>query len=789
MERPNQDSDYGYDRFDSSQDTYEKGSHQSPRLSKKVSAGGHLTRQQSQQQHRTNVQHDSFHAKRPGLSDGGNEDVGRQRKSSLRNVVRRIFGKKARSPAQVEPQQLGQACSPPRHAYHRSEPPQPPPHAAGSEEHDEDHLPHRTLSAPLQITPTPVFASRLRSPYAVEFPQSARLKPLNLGNPLPASGKQLKRRKTLPSVLLADRDAAKLKKSLESPVETPPIPELEDAVAPAHETARVVSRSKRSKRRSRSAGDLKGDRAPSVPRKRSEEIRYWRESMHGGVLRMSGFTNYLYSELHGEQAEPTLQVESPPHKQDEDTTPTAEVRDPFTHQPARPAAINSSPRSHRPTISEADIRSASNLGTEMSQDLEDRVARLESGLHSFQRSLQRLTAQSNRKTVILGGIPATATARGSINTIRTPSMLADTLFDPDGAPNYNLESLHSPQRKRPSTSPETEPRTPDRSRRVPRSPALPAVPPLMTTFASEDEDEEATNQTPFQASTQTQTPPSNTRTRSYSDFPLPPCNQNPTPYQDPAHHSQLQSLSTSPPPSREPQAQLHCLQTLYRMLSTERSERRKLQALIRGMRAEILELQGRGIVTGSDENSGVYCDRDEGMGVGVGEGIGAGCGGAALVGKYGEFGCCELDGESLGCQGLHGQGLDGKGLYGERLNGEGINDAPGLRSYFRDSGTTTPGTFLHEPSSQAQVVSRFSGSEGIGGDGDGDGVAGVKEVRAGSIEGVDGGRNGRSGGFEYQSGFEGDDEGFSTPYEAYQTPVEEMGGKRFGFGGREGGMF
>ena len=60
----------------------------------------------------------------------------------------------------------------------------------------------------------------------------------------------------------------------------------------------------------------------------------------------------------------------------------------------------------------------------MSRELEERVARLEAGLHDFQRSLQQMTTsgRSRRPNVLAGTTPPQA----ALN-LDTPSMLADTL--------------------------------------------------------------------------------------------------------------------------------------------------------------------------------------------------------------------------------------------------------------------------------------------------------------------------------------------------------------------------
>ncbi|KAF2774112.1 hypothetical protein EJ03DRAFT_346749 [Teratosphaeria nubilosa] len=435
----------------------------------------------------------------------GNE---KQRKGSLRNAVRKIFGR--RSKEIEEPPQ----CSTPRHAYHRSEShalsPQPE-----EPEPRQDTIPHRTLSAPLQAHPA-ASSPRVRSPYAVEFPQSARLKPLNLGNPLPTPMSALKRRITLPSLLLNDDQAADLSRSI-GLTDAPPIPGLAisgDTTPPDPEPATYGSFNP--KRRSRSADDLKGaldSHRPSFPRQRSEEIRYWRGSVQPSILRASGFSSKM-------PRSEDIQ------EQQEDKTPTVATANPFEAAPSRPASTAQQPP--RQSLLPADASIAA--GSELSRDLEDRVAKLEAGLQSFQQSLQRLTTERNRPTVLVGTVPH---GRRNSTDARTPSMLADTLSNFD-SPAYQYDDP-TPD-IRPSTSP--APSTPIRSS---------APPPFHLPAAAAP---------------------------------------------DPASHARRRSPSRVIPGSsaRPPKIQDYTFRSLYEMLADERSARRNLERQLRGLRAEINDL-------------------------------------------------------------------------------------------------------------------------------------------------------------------------------------------------------
>lgn len=369
------------------------------------------------------------------------------RKGSLRNVVRRIFGRRSRE-LEAPPQQR----SPPRHQYTYSEP------AANALLSQEERtslggqygdLPHRTFSAPLSAHPPSPVLQRAKSPYAVEFPQSARLKPVNLGNPYDAPGSTLRRRRTMPNVLGADTD--------DKPATEPPVPSFEPGRdAPLPEVDRVRT-SVNPKRRSRSADDLqRGLEGHGPKRSAGEELRFWRDSFQGSVLRASGFMSMspVFSDV---------------EERVEDRTPTAAMEDPFTSSQPSTVALLSSPRGrHGPSGSETEVRSMGTYGTELSKDLEDRVAKLEAGLLSFQQSLARMTAERNRRTVMIGDV---SPRRSSIEYARTPSMLADTLSG-HGAWASIQYAATAP---RPATSPQP-PRTPVRSSSAHRPP----VPPLPT---------------------------------------------------------------------------------------------------------------------------------------------------------------------------------------------------------------------------------------------------------------------------------------------------------------------
>ncbi|KAI7098516.1 hypothetical protein KC340_g2867 [Hortaea werneckii] len=428
---------------------------------------------------------------------GDNE---RARRGTLRNVVRRIFGRRSK---EFDPHPPLRA-SPPRHGYHRSEPPalSLPRTATHHASEQDSTIPHRTLSAPVHHLippPPPPNLDRQRSPYAVEFPHSARLKPLNLANPFTAPGSQLRRRKTLPSLVIPDNN--------EGPPQTPDdaqgspdrkrsahLGNGQDTVSPRRRGSGPHGTSPRnSKRKSRSVGDLKlfqrTAAAPeqTSPRKRNEDLRIWRDSLHGYnddyVLRASGFTSAMISpppRLEGEREGEGGRSGEVRGDERVQTSPAGEE--------IFPARVSSGGGEttvgngdtgflqHQPTYKIGGLAREEGTKTEeeeeeeeeISHDLEDRVAKLEAGLRHFQLSLQRMTtttaddrSRSSGPVVFSEGQCRTPPPPSSshrrrrrrdggvrggdgVDYARTPSMLADTLAA-DFLSSPHLHHQHHPQ--------------------------------------------------------------------------------------------------------------------------------------------------------------------------------------------------------------------------------------------------------------------------------------------------------------------------------------------------------
>lgn len=438
------------------------------------------------------------------------EQAMKMRKGSLRYAVRRIFGRRSRDvedpPSPASPPRADSivADSIPVESSISSEDPTP-----------SDDAVQRTLSAPVSILPQPGLR-RSRSPY--QFPHSASLKPLALGNPYTAPGSRLKRRKSLPSVLVSESEAAALSMALASP-RTP----MQSSPDASHELPPDVVEitSRRERRRSRSVDDLlrSACEAPLSPQSGKREMRQWRESFQYDVLRASGFTT---------------------------RSPVAAAQDQRHEDDAPPSTPRTSPKKPKRSIVTPPLRqdasikgtgATSTVGTEASRDLEDRVATLEAGVHTFRGQLAQLSADRRRGTARIGeSSPESVSSRGG----RSASELAKDLQQDLPPSDYQYE------RSRPVRTTASPPR---------RSPV-----------------------TPTRANPSTLTPP-----LSSCD---PPGNNDP--FVSPIREATNKALHVNTCTNFSmPQ---YTFRSLYEMLADERSARRRLETEMKALRAEVASL-------------------------------------------------------------------------------------------------------------------------------------------------------------------------------------------------------
>lgn len=506
---------------------------------------------------------------------GGFGDGTKARKGSIRNAVRKIFGgRRSRDSVSQLPSTTDESpmAQPSRHTYHKSEPVVLPPQPEVPEPVPVQDLVQRSLSGSQQAPPPSV--SRTGSPYAVQFPNSVRLKPMDLGNPFIAGPSQLRRRKTLPSMVVEGDGASP------EPQATRDVPDLpvgfEDTRSPPPIPKRVPSSSKQAKRRSRSADDLNNAAAGELPtsRKKSDEIRYWRESFQADVLRASGFVSKV-SERDSALERPAT---SSSRKSVKDWATQEQGLDktqiPILASSAisREGTVKSTPPRQAQTslsVEDPDYRPSSGGGTDLSKDLEDRVARLEAGLQDFQRSLSKMTADRNRRTVILGG---SISGGRSSSDMRSPSLLADTLADALEPSDYEYEYGHT---MRSSMSQLAHPAPVEQA----RAPAPPSPPPAQVQGHVED---------PFGP------PAESTMMRERSTRRERPASPQQTSYQAMPDNVAATIPGSSMANGGQPQQlQQYTFGSLYQMLADERSARRRLERQLRGLRQEISDLHSQ----------------------------------------------------------------------------------------------------------------------------------------------------------------------------------------------------
>ncbi|KAI4723759.1 hypothetical protein E4T49_08516 [Aureobasidium sp. EXF-10728] len=363
---------------------------------------------------------------------------GAERKGSIRNAVRRLFGRKSKGDIPEVPALPRTEAS--RHGYHKSDPghfkrPQTI-HA-----HPSDAIHHRVISAPLspplagplsapfllQQPPLPHHknsSARASPSHAVEFPKSARLKPLDLANPFYTRDHGPKRRATLPSLIMTANEAADISTTLR--------PGEDTRVADTSNPTGLTVTSRLDKRRSRSANDLKQAMVAAEPfRDRTGEIEYWRRSYASVLLSPTGKAPVYEYPFADTEADATDVPDVP----DVPEVPEHFVREPdFVSAPTPLSSHPPLPRSDAVSIPSTrgqsipaknpSLRSFSRPlttpVTETPADLESRVAKLEAHLVDFQRSLSNLALSSPSAV-------APTEPPGSSHRQQTPSIFVESL--------------------------------------------------------------------------------------------------------------------------------------------------------------------------------------------------------------------------------------------------------------------------------------------------------------------------------------------------------------------------
>lgn len=343
----------------------------------------------------------------------------KKRKSGLRHVFRKMFGKKAKGEeADEEPHPVHRG-----HSHHSSDP------GLLRKASDRDPSAQVPRISDIQVQePKPLnpLGQHLPFPMNVNAPQetSPPHEYLTFEVPPPDLGR---RRATLPGIL-GNAETQSLNGQKRRPElweeqpdnESIPSPEIGLALSTPYAPHTGHISSLQSKRRSRSAGALRdlAKGRPSVERRRSAEIRYWRHShtstsMYGTnasrprTAQTVDTDRTVEAEIKSsDPATVTLMSENLPvdqHVQD-----ISEIQLPveaFNFGNFKSDFSDDDDDDDEDLASEPVTTSHPNLGEEKRLSIEERVKHLEDDMRILETSVHRLSGRHNRQTIILENAP------------------------------------------------------------------------------------------------------------------------------------------------------------------------------------------------------------------------------------------------------------------------------------------------------------------------------------------------------------------------------------------------
>ncbi|KAH3913379.1 hypothetical protein HBI56_084230 [Parastagonospora nodorum] len=361
----------------------------------------------------------------------------KKRKSGLRSVFRKMFGRKDRDePEEEETMHRG-------HSYHHSDPgmlQQSPPR--------ETKTPGGTRISDLpvkELKPLHPLGQHLPYPMNVNAPPVSPPKEyLTFDVERPDIGR---RRATLPSVPSAgiqrhslDEPRGRLSAWDERPdEETLPSPGIGIGIALSSPTQAT---SMANKRRSRSADALRDlvRESASMDRRRSAEIRYWRQSHASGSIYSRPQTARTVETIRSIQRQETRITQSGDgiaemsatisHVDEPSPLPIEadQVREVEPPVSAFNFGLKSGFSDDATTTSEAPAPVSPPERSKNRLSIEDRVAHLEGTFQSIESSLKRMSSRNNRQTIILSDAPRNLRSR------QRSSSTSHTNFD--SLPNY-----------------------------------------------------------------------------------------------------------------------------------------------------------------------------------------------------------------------------------------------------------------------------------------------------------------------------------------------------------------
>ncbi|KAF1849361.1 uncharacterized protein K460DRAFT_281349 [Cucurbitaria berberidis CBS 394.84] len=374
----------------------------------------------------------------------------KKRKSGLRNVFRKMFGRKSRDEHEEHEDETVRRG----HSYHHSDPgmlQQSPPRAQKTTNGS------RISDLPVQeLRPLHPLGQHLPFPMNVNAPQASPPQQyLTFDMQRPDIGR---RRATLPSVPSASAQRHSLDESRnrlstwEERQDEEPEPSPGIGIALSSPTQATTPL--QSKRRSRSASalrDLVKGRA-SVDRRRSAEIRYWRESyMSGSVYSrpQTAKTVETIRSVHmqepviqGPESDPVMEMSATLVEPDELETPELEAgdRERATERDVQPslAAHYFGNLKNAPDPQEAAPPPPPR--SDQRPSVEARVKTLESKFENIEFSVRRMSTRNNRQTIILENPPKTLRTRNRSSSSRSVSASRSRSTSIHQEPNHQSSS-------------------------------------------------------------------------------------------------------------------------------------------------------------------------------------------------------------------------------------------------------------------------------------------------------------------------------------------------------------
>ncbi|CAO2651948.1 Nn.00g002310.m01.CDS01 [Neocucurbitaria sp. VM-36] len=354
----------------------------------------------------------------------------KKRKSGLRGVFRKMFGRKSRGEYEEQEQETVRRG----HSYHHSDPGmlrQSPPREQKSNGPRISDLPVEELK------PLHPLGQHLPFPMNVNAPQASPPQEyLTFDMQRPDIGR---RRATLPSVPSASVHRHSLDESRgrlstwEERQDEDPEPSPGIGIALSSPTQATTPR--QSKRRSRSADalrDLVKNHAP-LDRRRSAEIRYWRESYMSGSVYSRPQTAKTVETLRSVQMQEPV-IQEPESESVIEMSATLVQAD----EPETPELEHVDREQETERVVQAPV-SAFNFGnlksapepqheappppprSQQRPTVEDRMQHLESKLENMEFSVRRLSTRNNRQTIILENAPKNLRTRNRSSSSRSAS--------------------------------------------------------------------------------------------------------------------------------------------------------------------------------------------------------------------------------------------------------------------------------------------------------------------------------------------------------------------------------